>query len=268
VEVGPGVTRVARGDRVLPIFAQRWIAGAPHIGRIRSTLGGPLDGVFAERIVLDAEGVVAAPEHLSDEEAACLPCAGLTAWNALVGGEPLVPGAVVLIQGTGGVSTFALAIARTFGARVIATSSSDEKLERMRELGAWETIHYGRERDWGRRARELTGGLGVDRVVEVGGAGTLEQSLVAVRPGGHVSLIGALAGGPSRLDVLPIVMKQVRVQGVLVGSRDDLESMCRAFDVHRLRPVIDRVFPLEETRAALEHLASGRHVGKICLRME
>lgn len=267
VDVGEGVTRVATGDRVMPIFAQRWIGGTPTPARLRSTLGGPLDGVFAERIVVDAEGVVAAPDYLTDEEAACLPCAALTAWNALVLGGSVVAGETVLVQGTGGVSLFALQIARTFGARVIVTSSSDRKLDRARELGAWRTIHYVREPAWGRRARELTGGAGVDRVVEVGGAGTLEQSLSAVRPGGHVSLVGVLAGGAARLGVIPILMKRIRVQGILVGSRDDLDDMCRAFVAHRLRPVVDRVFALDAARDALDHVARGRHFGKVCLRV-
>jgi NADPH:quinone reductase-like Zn-dependent oxidoreductase len=266
VAVGPGVTRVAPGDRVIPTFAQRWLGGSPTPARIRSTLGGPLDGVFAEKIALDAEGLVAAPRHLSDEEAACLPCAGLTAWNALVQGNPVLPGQVVLVQGTGGVSSFAIVIAKALGVRTIVTSSSDERLDRARELGAWQTIHYVREPDWGRRARELADG-GVDRVIEVGGAGTLDQSLAAVRPGGQISLVGVLAGGAARVDIVPIFMKQVRIQGILVGSRDDLEAMCRAFEVHALRPVIARTFELAEARAALEQLAAGGHFGKICLRV-
>ena len=267
VDVGPGVTRVVAGDRVMPIFAQRWIGGTPTAAQLRSTLGGPLDGVFAEKIAVDAEGVAAVPDYLTDEEAACLPCAALTAWNALVLGGSVVAGETVLVQGTGGVSLFALQLARTLGARVIVTSSSDEKLGRARELGAWQTIHYVREPDWGRRARDLTGGRGVDRVVEVGGAGTLEQSLAAVRPGGHVSLVGVLAGGAARISVVPILMNRIRVQGILVGSRDDLERMCRAFEAHRLRPVVDRAFALDATREALEHVAGGRHFGKVCLRI-
>ena len=267
VAVGPGVTRVAAGDRVMPIFAQRWIAGEPTRERVRSTLGGPLDGTFAELAAFDQEGVVRVPEHLSDEEASTLPCAALTAWNALVTEGGLQPGQTVLVQGTGGVSIFALQIARLSGARVIVTSSSDEKLARAKELGAWEGINYRETPDWGRTAKELTGGEGVDHVVEVGGAGTLDQSLKAVRLGGRISLIGVLASGAAPLSIVPVFMQRVRIQGILVGHRDSFEAMLGAVALHRLRPVIDRVFPFDEVRAALEHMASGRHFGKIVVRL-
>jgi NADPH:quinone reductase-like Zn-dependent oxidoreductase len=266
--VGDGVSRVAVGDRVCPIFAQRWIAGEPTRERLRSTLGGPLDGTLAERMVLSEEGVVRVPEHLSDEEAATLPCAAVTAWNALVTEGGVTAGDVVLVQGTGGVSIFALQIARLLGARVIVTSSSDEKLARAKELGAEAGINYHQVPEWGERAKELTAGVGVDQVIEVGGAGTLVQSLRAVRMGGRISLIGVLAGGKVDLPLALVFMQRIRLQGILVGHRESFEAMNRALAAHRLRPVIDRNFPMEDARAACEHLAAGRHFGKICLRVE
>lgn len=265
--VGEGVQRVAVGDRVATLFAQRWLAGDADPERARSTLGGPLDGTLQERMVLPAEGVVKVPEHLSNEEAATLPCAALTAWSALVTHGGVKAGDTILLQGTGGVSIFALQFAALLGARVIITSSSDEKLERARELGAWETINYRATEKWGKAARKLTKGRGVDHVVEVGGAGTLEQSLAAVRMGGSISVIGVLSGTRSPVDVIPILMNQVRLQGILVGHRDGFEAMNRAIDQGKLQPVVDEVFSLEETRAALEHMAAGKHFGKVCVTL-
>ena len=267
VAVGEGVTRVQPGERVCVSFAPRWLAGEPTREKLRSTLGGPLDGVLAEQIVLSAEGVVRVPDHLTDEEAATLPCAALTAWSALVTEGRLAPGASVLLQGTGGVSIFALQFAKILGLRAIITSSSEEKLESARRLGADEGINYRQIPEWGARVKELTGGIGVDHVVEVGGAGTLKQSLHAVRLGGTVSLIGVLAGNALELPLPLIFMQRVRVQGLLVGSREDFEAMNRAISLHRLHPVIDRVFPFAETRAALELMERGGHFGKICIRV-
>lgn len=267
VEVGAGVTRVRRGERAIPIFAQRFLAGEPTREKLRSTLGGPLDGTLAEYVALHEDGVVPAPEHLSDVEAATLPCSGVTAWNALVGEGPLRPGSTVLVQGTGGVSVFALQIGRLAGARVIVTSSSEPKLARARELGAWQTIHYPSVPEWGAAARRLTGGVGVDVVVDVGGTATLRESLAAVAFGGRISLVGNLTGGAVELDVVPIFMRQVRLQGILVGHRESLEAFTRAVAASGLRPVVDRVFPLGEIRAALEHLQSGSHFGKICVEL-
>ncbi len=266
--IGQGVTRVAVGDRVMPIFAQRWWAGEPAREVIASTLGGPLQGTLRERMVLHEQGLVHTPAHLSHAEAATLPCAALTAWSALVTHGRLVAGDTVLVQGTGGVSMFALQLAKLHGARVIATSSSDEKLARARALGADEVINYREVPDWGKRARALTGGRGVDHVVEVGGAGTLEQSLRAVRPGGQISLIGVLSGAVEPLNILPILMQQVRVQGILVGHREGFEAMSRAITQAALRPVIDRVFAWDQAREAFEHLASGAHLGKIVIQRE
>jgi NADPH:quinone reductase-like Zn-dependent oxidoreductase len=267
VAVGPGVTRVKPGDRVAGIFAQRWIAGPPTREGMRSSLGGPLDGMLAERVALDAEGVVPVPEHLSFEEAACLPCAGVTAWSALVEQGSLKAGDTLLVLGTGGVSLFALQFAHLLGARVIVTSSSDAKLERARALGATDVVNYRTTPDWAEAVKEMTGGRGADHVLEVGGAGTLAKSLRAVRMGGQLSLVGNLAGLDAHLNLGLVFMQGVRVQGVLVGSRETFEAMNRAIALHRLRPVVDRVFAFEEARAALEHLASQQHFGKVVIRV-
>jgi NADPH:quinone reductase-like Zn-dependent oxidoreductase len=265
VEVGAGATRFAVGARVAGIFMQTWLDGALTEAKSKSALGGAIDGVFAEQIVLSEDGLVTVPDHLTFEEAATLPCAAVTAWNGLIEAG-LRPGETVLTLGTGGVSLFALQIARMAGARVIATSSSDEKLERAKQLGASDGINYKTTPEWDKKVRELTDGAGVDHVVEVGGAGTLPRSLKAVRMGGHISLIGVLAGG-AECNPTPVLMKAVRLQGVFVGSRAMFEAMNRAVTVHRLHPVIDRVFPFEETRAAYQHLQSGAHFGKIVLRL-
>jgi NADPH:quinone reductase-like Zn-dependent oxidoreductase len=266
-EVGEGVTRVKAGDRVAGAFMQRWVGGHLTEEGAKSALGGGGPGMLAEYAVLDGEGVVHVPAHLSHEEAATLPCAGVTAWHALVTEGQVKAGDTVLVQGTGGVSLFALQFARLHGARVIATSSSDQKLQRVRELGASDGINYKATPDWDKRARELTGGAGVDHVVEVGGAGTLERSLRAVALGGRVSLIGVLSGVKSELEIRPILMKGVRVQGIFVGSREMFEAMNRAIALHQLRPVVDRVFAFAEAKEALRHLESGAHFGKIVIRV-
>jgi len=267
VAAGEGVTRVKPGDRVCGIFAQRWIAGEPNRERLRSTLGGPLDGMLAELVVLHEEGVVAVPPHLTDEEAATLPCAGVTAWSALVTQGRLTAGDTVLLLGTGGVSIFALQLAQLLGVRVLITSSSDEKLERARQLGASGLINYREKPEWNGAVRELTGGAGVDLVVEVGGAGTLEQSLRSVRMGGTVCLIGNLAGLVAQVPLALVFMQQVRLQGILVGPRDAFEALNRAIAQHGLRPVVDRAFAFEEAPAAFELMAAGGHFGKICVRV-
>ncbi|HUF77633.1 MAG TPA: NAD(P)-dependent alcohol dehydrogenase, partial [Thermoanaerobaculia bacterium] len=236
VSLGPGAERLAPelrvGERVMPIFAQGWLGGEPRREAVRTTLGGPLDGTLAELMVARAEGVVPVPEHLSYEEAATLPCAGVTAWNALAETGSVRAGDTVLALGTGGVSIFALQLAQLLGARVIVTSSSPEKLARARELGAWEGVDYRAVPEWGKRVRELTGGEGVDHVIEVGGGETLPRSLQAVRAGGTISLIGVLSGRPTELDVAAILMRSIRVQGVLVGSRQSFAAMNRAIAQH------------------------------------
>jgi NADPH:quinone reductase-like Zn-dependent oxidoreductase len=265
--LGPGVQGVAVGDRVAGLFAQRWYSGPPTAEALRSTLGGPRDGMLAQQVVLDAQGVAPVPEHLDDLEAATLPCAALTAWSALVTLGHVRAGDTVLVQGTGGVSSFALDFARMHGARIIATSGSPHKLDDLRARGAWQVIDHRADPQWGKTARALTGGEGVDHVIEVGGVTTLAQSLRAVRPGGTVSLIGVLAGKVADLDLTSVLMTQIRVQGVFTGHRAGFLAMTRAIAQHRLRPRIDRVFAFDEARAAFEHLASGAHQGKVCIRV-
>ena len=265
--VGPGVTRVKPGDRVAGIFMQAWIDGPLTDAASGSALGGAIDGVLSEYVALDADGLVRTPAHLSDEQAACLPCAAVTAWNALVTQGNLKAGDTVLVQGTGGVSLFALQFARLHGARVIATSGSDEKLARARSLGAAEGVNYKTNPDWDKAVLDLTGGAGVDHVVEVGGAGTLEKSLRAVRAMGTVSQIGVLTGVTKDLNIAPVLMKHVRLQGIYVGSRAMFEDMNRAIEAGKLVPVVDRVFPFDQAAEALRHMESGAHFGKIVVRV-
>jgi NADPH:quinone reductase-like Zn-dependent oxidoreductase len=267
VGVGPGVTRVKAGQRVAGIFMQKWLCGELTEAKARSALGGAIDGLLAEYAVLHEDGVVTVPDHLSDEEAAALPCAAVTAWHGLVAEGQVRAGDSVLAQGTGGVSLFALQFARLSGARVIVTSSSDDKLKRALGMGAADGINYKATPEWGERVRELTAGRGVDHVVEVGGAGTLGQSLRAVRLGGRISLIGVLSGATGQVNPLPVLMKNVRVQGIFVGSREMFEAMNRAIALHRMRPVVDRVFPFAEAPAAFRYLESQAHFGKIVIRM-
>jgi NADPH:quinone reductase-like Zn-dependent oxidoreductase len=265
VAVGDGVTRVQVGDRVAGAFAQRWIAGwVPPETVASSTLGSPRDGVLAEHVILDEAGAVPVPSHLSFEEAAALPVAAVTAWNALRGGAPVGPGQTVLVQGTGGVAVFAIQLARAAGARVIVTSSSDDKLARVREIGAHELINYRRAEAWDQRVRELTGGEGADVVVEVAGT-TLDRSIGAVRAGGRVALIGLLGGITASLPVIPMLVKRVQLQGIQVGSRQDFDDLNRALAQHRIRPVIDRVVPFAQAPAAFAALAEATHVGKIVI---
>jgi NADPH:quinone reductase-like Zn-dependent oxidoreductase len=266
VAVGEGVTRVQVGDRVAGNFMPGWVSGELTEAMAKSALGGGKEGLLAEYVVLPAEGVVHVPEHLSDEEAATLPCAALTAWHALITEGGLKPGDTVLTQGTGGVSLFALQFARLAGAAVIITSSSDEKLARVRKLGAAAGLNYKTAPDWDKRVRELTGDVGVDHVVEVGGAGTLGRSFRAVRLGGRISLIGVLTGGSGEVNPMPVLMKNIRLQGIFVGSREMFEAMNRAIALHQLRPVVDRVFPFAEAPEAYRYLESGAHFGKVCIR--
>jgi NADPH:quinone reductase-like Zn-dependent oxidoreductase len=265
--VGAGVTRVKPGDRVCPIFMQTWIDGPLTDEKSHSALGGAIDGVLAEYVACDADGLLHVPAHLSDEQAACLPCAAVTAWNALVTQGNLKAGDTVLVQGTGGVSLFALQFARAHGARVIATSGSDEKLARIKSMGAHDGVNYKTNPEWENRVVELTGGAGVDHVVEVGGAGTFERSLRAVRPMGIVSQIGVLTGVTQDLNIAPILMKHVRVQGIYVGSRAMFEAMNRAITENRITPVVDKVFPFEQAADALRYMESGGHFGKIVVRV-
>jgi NADPH:quinone reductase-like Zn-dependent oxidoreductase len=266
VETGPGVTRFQTGDRVAAIFMQTWIAGPIDESHGASALGGAIDGMLSEYVVLNQEGLVAIPDDLTYEEAATLPCAGVTAWNALVRQSAVKPGDSVLIQGTGGVSLFALQFAQMAGARVIATSSSDAKLEKVRKLGASEGINYRETPQWARAVKQATRGKGVDHIVEVGGAGTLTQSLHSVRVGGHVSLIGILSGVSAEISTALILHKSVQLHGIYVGSREMFEEMNRAIALHQMRPVIDRVFGFDEIAAALSYMESSAHFGKIVIR--
>ena len=267
VEVGAGVEDVKAGDRVAGTFFQAWADGELTDARARSTLGGDLDGMLAEYVLLSREGFVKLPEHLSYAQGATLPCAALTAWHALVPAGHLKAGDTVLVQGTGGVSIFALQLARMMGARVIVTSSSDEKLARAARLGASDGVNYKTHPKWEERVRELTGGAGVDHVVEVGGAGTLAQSMKAVRRGGTISVIGVLASGAEGISPLPILMRGLNLRGIFVGSRSMFSDMNRAMTLAKLEPVIDRTFPLAEARAALEHMQAGKHFGKIVIEV-
>lgn len=266
IGVGAGVTRVKVGDRVAGCFMQKWVSGDCNDAAAKSALGGAIEGIAAEQVVLHEDGVVKFPDHLTDEEAATLPCAALTAWNALVTQGKLKANQTVLIQGTGGVSIFALQFAHLLGARVIATSSSNAKLARVKQMGASDGINYKETPNWEEKVKELTGGTGVDHVVEVGGAATFNQSLKAVRTGGRISLIGVLAG-KGDVNLMPVLMKGVCVQGIFVGSRAMFEAMNREIGVEQLRPVVDQVFSFGEIQAALKHLEAGAHFGKICLRV-
>jgi NADPH:quinone reductase-like Zn-dependent oxidoreductase len=263
--VGDRVARWKVGDRVCPIFMQGWLEGTVSPQKARTALGGgDLDGVLREYGVFDGDGLVGIPDHLSYQEAATLPCAAVTAWHALVDFGRIKAGATVLILGTGGVSIFALQFAKMHGARVIATSSNDEKIVRVRALGADEVVNYKRAPDWDKEVFRLTGNIGVDHVVEVGGAGTLPRSLNAVRTGGDISVIGVLAGG-SGLDPARLLMKSVRLQGIFVGSRQMFEEMNRAVALHQMHPVIDKTFPFDQAREALAYMEKGLHFGKIVL---
>jgi NADPH:quinone reductase-like Zn-dependent oxidoreductase len=267
IEVGAGVTRAKTGDRVCPCFNQGWIAGEPNFERMTTgTLGGPLDGTMAEFMVLPEAGVVKTSEHLSDEEAATLPCAALTAWSAIVTYDNLGPGSRVLVQGTGGVALFALQFAKLRGAHVTVISSSDEKIARAKALGADAAINYTKTPEWYKATREITAGRGYDHIVELGGEKTLPQSLRCVRPGGTLSMIGVLSGGTLSAPLGLVVTRQVRLQGITVGHRDGFEAMMRAIAQHRLKPVVDRVFAFEELKEAMAYLKSGAHFGKVCIR--
>jgi NADPH:quinone reductase-like Zn-dependent oxidoreductase len=264
--VGEGVTRVKPGDRVCGAFFQRWIEGELDDEKATSAMGGGINGMLSEKVCLSAEGLVRAPSHLSFEEAATLPCAALTAWNALFRSGRLRPGESVLVQGSGGVSVFALQFANMAGARVIATSSSDVKLERLKAMGAEAGVNYKTTPDWDKSARAFTHGMGVDHVVEVGGAGTLPISFKAVRRAGHIALIGVLAGA-GEVDPRSIFLKSIRLQGIYVGSREMFEEMNRAIESSGMRPVIDRLFDLEQTADAMRYMESGSHLGKVCIRL-
>ncbi|HEV7406803.1 MAG TPA: NAD(P)-dependent alcohol dehydrogenase [Chthoniobacteraceae bacterium] len=266
IAVGSEVVQWKPGDRVAGIFFRDWTGGPFELAYHKCALGGSAPGMLAEQVVLPEHALVRIPEHLSDAEAACLPCAGVTAWQALFTRGGLQAGRTVLALGTGGVSIFALQLATAAGARVIITSSSDEKLARARELGAAEGVNYRTSPDWDKEVWRLSGKRGVDHVVEVGGPGTLEKSLNCVAAGGQVALIGVLTGfGPPTATLFPLTARNARMDGIYVGSRADFEALDAFLTEHRIHPVIDRIFPWKDAPAAYAHLESGSHFGKVVI---
>lgn len=266
VEVGAGVDDLKVGDRIMGIFHPRWYGGRipPNVSRFG--YGSEIDGWLVERKVPSQEALVRIPDNLSCEEASTLPCAAVTAWSALSGSVPIRSGHTVLTQGTGGVSIFALQLAKAFGASVIATTSSAAKMDRLRTLGADEVLNYNEEPQWGNRARALTGGRGVDRVVEVGGGGTIGESLHAVAASGELASIGFLSPGSSNIDFFALFGSGASIRHISVGSREDLQDVARAIAMARIKPMIDRVFDFEDAREAFAHLESGSHFGKVVVR--
>jgi NADPH:quinone reductase-like Zn-dependent oxidoreductase len=267
IEIGPGATRVKVGDRVAGCFFQRWAGGEAPADVHASALGGGIDGMLAEYAVLEEDGVVKIPAHLSLEEGATLPCAGVTVWNAMMEHAKLIAGQTVLLQGTGGVSIFGLQLARMMGIQVIITSSSDDKLARAKALGASHGINYKTTPDWEKAALGFTGGRGVDHIVEVGGAATLARSFGAIRVGGKITMIGGLSGPATELNPGLIFARRANVQGISVGSMQMFEALGRAMAASGIKPVIDKMFPFDEARAAYQHMASGAHFGKIVIRV-
>ncbi len=265
VAIGPGVTEWKPGDRVAGTFFRNWDSGGISAAVMASALGGATDGVLAEEVILPERGLVEIPDYMSYEEASTLPCAALTAWRALVEEGKLRAGETVLLLGTGGVSVFALQIAKMHGATVIQTSGSDEKLARIRSMGADHCINYRTTPDWQDAVLEITGGMGVDHVVEVGGGGTLARSAGSVRVGGHIALIGILTS--DKIDPTLLMRKSVRMTGIYVGSRQMFRSMLRAFEAHELRPVIDRTFPFADAKDAYHHMEAAGHFGKITISL-
>jgi NADPH:quinone reductase-like Zn-dependent oxidoreductase len=264
--VGPGVTRFKVGDRVATLFFQGWISGPPTLEKLSTALGWPIPGAGRELGVFTQEGLSKVPDFLSDQEVATLPCAALTAWRALFEDARLKPGDTAVLQGTGGVSIFGLQFAHAAGLKTIITSSSDEKLERAKGLGADVVVNYRQEPEWAKPVRAATGGLGADVILEVGGGGTIEQSMRAIRIGGHIAIIGVVAGAGSPFNPASLIGNSARLQGLSVGSRENFEAMCRAIEQHGIRPVVDKVFSWTEARAAFEAMAGGEHFGKIVLQ--
>lgn len=267
--VGEGVTRVAPGDRVSTLFFPNWVSGPPAPEKAAGALGSPgAPGGGRDLALFPESAVCHVPDYLTDEEVSTLPCAALTAWRAMFVDARLEPGDTVVLQGTGGVSIFGLQFAHAAGYRTVVTSSSDEKLERARALGATHLVNYKSEPNWHRPVREATGGRGADFIMEVGGAGTLIESLKSVRMGGHIAVIGVLTDAsapPATLSPSVMIGTSAKVQGVSVGSREMFEAMCRAMKLHQIRPVVDRRLPWTEAAAAIEEMSGGSHFGKIVL---
>jgi NADPH:quinone reductase-like Zn-dependent oxidoreductase len=268
ISVGSEVTRFKPGDRVASSFFQGWISGRFRPEFHQTALGGSIDGVLAELVAFSEEGLVPVPNYLTLIEAATLPCAALTAWQALVVRGKLAAGESVLLLGTGGVSIFGLQFAKSSGAKVIITSSSDDKLQRARELGADACINYRTTPDWGKEAVRVSGSDGVDHVIEVGGAGTFSQSVRACRSNGNIGLIGILAGRETSTEIFSIVPKGLYVHGIYVGSREMFEAMNRALEQNQIHPVVDKIFPFAEAAEAFRHMESGAHFGKIVIEFD
>ncbi|MDF3818611.1 NAD(P)-dependent alcohol dehydrogenase [Leptospira sp. 96542] len=265
VGVGEAVSEFEIGDKVLLQFAPLWIGKEATHRELRHTIGGPLPGTLREYAVVSEFGLVKMPTHLSYEEGATLPCAALTAWSGLYSFNQVKAGETVVVQGTGGVSIFALQLAKLAGATVIVTSSSDEKLKKAKSLGADYSINYKETPEWGKEVRSITNKIGADHIIEVGGAGTLEQSIAACKPFGVIHLIGILAGRSGELNLLPAVMNNIKIQGLVVGGRNAFFDMNKAIESSKLKPVVDKVFPIENTKGAIEYLRSGSHFGKIVI---
>lgn len=263
--VGAGVSRVAVGDRVCPAYFQSWIGGEPDLERLTQSLGGPIDGTMTELMCLSEQGVVKVPAHLSDTQAASLPCAALTAWSALTSAGKCHPGDRVLVQGCGGVALFALQFAKLLGAHVTVLTSSEDRMDKVTKLGADAVLNYRAVPEWAKATREFTNGRGYDLIVELSGEKTLPQSLRCIRPGGTIAMIGILSGSAMATSLGHIITRQVRLQGVTVGHRDGFEAMLRAMAQHRVQPIVDRVFEFSELKEAMSYLKSGAQFGKVCL---
>ena len=263
--VGPGVTRVKPGDRVATLFFQAWISGPPTLEKLSSSLGSPIPGAGRELAVFSQDGVSKVPDFLTDQQVATLPCAALTAWRGLFEDADLRPGDTVVLQGTGGVSIFGLQFAHAAGLRTLITSSSDEKLARAKALGADHLANYRQEPEWSKAVRAATGGVGADFILEVGGGGTIEQSLKAIRIGGHIAIVGVVAGFGGGFNPAALIGNSAKLQGLSVGSRDMFEAMCRFMALKQIGPVVDKVFPWTEARAAFAAMQGGEHFGKIVL---
>lgn len=267
IAVGAGVTEFSVGDSVVSTFFPTWLAGAPLVEGFATTPGDGVDGYARETVTASVNAFTLAPKGWTHVEASTLTTAALTAWRALMSDDALKPGDVVLVQGTGGVSIFALQFAKMAGATVIATSSSDEKLDKLKALGANYLINYRKTSNWGEVAREITGGRGVDHVVEVGGPATLNQSMLAARVGAHISVIGILTGLAGEVSIVTALIKQLRLQGLIVGNRSQQQDMVKAINANHMRPVVDKVFPLESIVEAFQYQETNKHFGKICLEM-
>jgi NADPH:quinone reductase-like Zn-dependent oxidoreductase len=263
--VGEGVTRVKPGDRVATLFFQGWISGPPALDKVMTALGFPMPGAGSELQTFSEQGVSKVPDFLTDQQVATLPCAALTAWRGLFEDANLQPGDTVVLQGTGGVSIFGLQFAHAAGYRTVITSSSDEKLGRAKALGADHLVNYKTTPAWSGPVREATGGKGADFIMEVGGGGTIQESMRAIKIGGHIAIIGVVAGAGDPFNPAALIGNSAKLQGLSVGSRDMFEAMCRAMDLHKIGPIVDKVFPFTEARAAFSAMAAGEHFGKIVL---